>query len=169
MSLKGNNSSFLIVAFFVTIIGIGIFIFSVNSLKPIKNKSNPNQPLVVSSSSSNLYETLSPASVPSRTIECKQAITYSTSGVPGPYQCPNGALNITDWKALAALEPSVLNLGYSPSSNQVQNALCNDVKANISNPIEETVYSIASLYYGWHFSSNPESIILNGTCHNIDD
>lgn len=112
---------------------------------------------------------LSPATVPSRVPECSQPISYSSIGVPEPYQCSNGYLNATEWQALAALEPSVLALGYNATANQVQSALCSDVKANISNHIEEIVYQIASLYYGWHFNTNPEVVILNGTCQNVDD
>jgi prepilin-type N-terminal cleavage/methylation domain-containing protein len=115
------------------------------------------------------YAVLSPASVPSKTAECSLGITYASNGVPGPVQCPNGDLNSTEWNALAALEPSVFKLGYSVNIGQVQTALCSDVAANISNPIELTVYQIASLYYGWSFSSNPSAVLTNGSCNNVDD
>lgn len=115
------------------------------------------------------YAVLSPATVPSKTMECSLGITYAGNGVPGPVQCSNGDLNSTEWNALAALEPSVLMLGYNVNASQVQTALCNDVSANISNPIELTVYQIASLYYGWNFSSNPSVVLTNGTCNNVDD
>ncbi len=115
------------------------------------------------------YAVLSPATVPSKTAECSQSITYASNGVPGPVQCSNGGLNSTDWSALAALEPSVLRLGYNASTSQVQTALCGDVSANISNSIELTVYQIASLYYGWNFSTNPSVVLTNGTCRNVDD
>ena len=115
------------------------------------------------------YAVLSPATVPSKTVECAQSITYAGNGVPGPVQCSNGGLNSTDWNALAALEPSSLKLGYNANPSQVQTALCNDVSANISNPIELTVYQIASLYYGWSFSTNPSVVLTNGTCRNAND
>lgn len=115
------------------------------------------------------YATLSPATVASKTAECNQSIAYASNGVPGPVQCANGELNVTDWDALAALEPKVLSLGYSASASSVQSALCSDVQANISNPIEQTVYQIASLYYGWNFSPSPAVVIQNGTCQNVDD
>ncbi len=168
MGQKGNGLTVIIVALLVAILGIGWFVYSINKSKEVKSASSSvaSSPKI---SSSTLYKTLAPATVPSKTLECIQPITYSTNGVPSPVQCSNGYLNVTEWKALAALEPSVLGLGYSPSVSQVQNALCMDVKANISNPIEEKVYSIASLYYDWHLNPNPESVILNGTCHNVDD
>ena len=169
MNQKGNGLTFIIVAMLVAILGIGWFVYSINNHKQVKNSSNSSNLAPKIGSSSNLYKTLSPASVPSKTLECSQPITYSASGVPGPVQCSDGSLNVIEWKALAALEPSVLGLGYNPSVNQVQNALCTDVKANISNPIEEKVYSIATLYYDWHLNPNPEQVILNGTCHNVDD
>jgi prepilin-type N-terminal cleavage/methylation domain-containing protein len=115
------------------------------------------------------YAVLSPATVPSKTAECSLGITYASSGVPGPVQCSNGDLNSTDWNALAALEPSAFKLGYDVSASQIQTALCDDVAANISNSIELTVYQIASLYYGWNFSSNPSVVLTNGTCNNVDD
>lgn len=148
------------------ILAVAIAVFNKSSSPPT---SKPNGSKIVPQSNSLSFKTLSPATVPSKTAECVEPINYSSSGVPMPYECSNNELNITEWKALAALEPSLLRLGYNPSSTQVQAALCSDVKANISNSIEETVYSIASLYYGWHFTSNPELIILNGTCQNIDD
>ncbi len=169
MDQKGNGLTVIIIAILVAILGIGWFVYSINKPKEIKNASSSVVSSPKISSSTNLYKTLAPATVPSKTLECAQPITYSANGVPGPVQCSNGGLNVTEWKALAALEPSVLGLGYNPSVNQVQNALCMDVKANISNPIEEMVYSIASLYYNWHLNPNPETVILNGTCHNVDD
>ena len=112
---------------------------------------------------------LSPATVPSKTAECSQSVTYASNGVPGPVQCSNGELNSTEWNALAALEPSILKLGSNVNAGQVQSALCNDVATNISNPIELTVYQIARLYYGWNFSNNPSVVLTNGTCTNADD
>ena len=102
------------------------------------------------------YATLSPATVASKAAECNQT-------------CPNGDLNVDEWNVLAALEPSVFVLGYGASAAQVQAALCADVGANVSNPIEATVYQIAALYYGWNFTSNPSVVLTNGTCKNVDD
>jgi hypothetical protein len=115
------------------------------------------------------YATLSPATVPSKAPECTQALTFSSDGDSSPIQCSNGDLNVTEWNTLGAFEAKVMTLGYAATSTQVRAALCSDVNANVSNAIEETIYQITSLYYGWHFSSNPSVVITNGTCVNVDD
>ncbi|HUC87569.1 MAG TPA: hypothetical protein VMR95_00265 [Candidatus Binatia bacterium] len=115
------------------------------------------------------YATLSPATVASKAAECNQTVAFSSNGDSGPVTCPNGDLNVDEWNVLAALEPSVFVLGYGASAAQVQAALCADVGANVSNPIEATVYQIAALYYGWNFTSNPSVVLTNGTCKNVDD
>ena len=122
-----------------------------------------------SNAPANPYVALSPATVPSKAPECSQQITYSASGVVSPLTCTNGDLNVLAWNSLATLEPSVMSLGYGASSSQVQAALCSDVHANISNPIEEVSYQISALYYGWNFTTNPSAVINNGTCVNVDD
>lgn len=119
-----------------------------NSSTTITN-SNPSTP------ASNPYAILSPAAVPSKTAECTQALTFASNGDSGPAACSNGDLNITEWNALAALEPSVLKLGYNASSAQVQAAICADINTNIISAIESTVYQIAALYYGWNFNPAP--------------
>src|SRR5665213_850368 len=100
------------------------------------------------------YATLSPATVPSKTAECNQPITFAGNGNSGPVTCGNGDLNATEWNALAALEPTVMSLGYGPTASQVQTALCNDANASNSDAntknsliVEATVYQITALYY----------------------
>lgn len=151
----------------VIILAIGGYWIYSGKNKPVAGTSTSTASSTPSTSTA--YATLSPASVPSKVVECNQAVSYASNGVPGPVQCTNGELNAADWKALAALEPKILSLGYGASAASVQATLCSDVKANISNPIEITAYQIASLYYGWSFSSNPSVVITNGTCRNIDD
>jgi hypothetical protein len=130
---------------------------------------NPATTASSSTSSSNAYTVLPPATVPPKTPECTQTVTYDSSGASGPVTCSNGDLNSLEWNSLSALEPSVMKLGYSATSAQVQSALCADVEQNISNQIELISYQISSLYYGWNFSSNPSAVITNGTCQNVDD
>jgi hypothetical protein len=120
-------------------------------------------------STNSAYKVLSPATVPSKTAECNQQISFSSNGDSGPITCNDGSLNVTEWNSLAALEPSVMTLGYGVTVTQVQSALCADVKENISNAIEATTYQISALYYGWNFSENPTTVITNGTCVNVDD
>jgi hypothetical protein len=120
---------------------------------------------------SDVYTTLSPATVPSKTAECTQTITFASNGNSGPVTCSNGELNVTEWNALSGIEPTVMTLGYSPTVSQVQSALCSDANAsdsdantNNSHAIEATVYQITALYYGWNFSPSPTAVLSNGTC-----
>ncbi len=113
--------------------------------------------------------TLPPATVSPKIAECSQALTFTGNGNPSPAQCATGGLNKQAWVSVAALEPSVMGLGYGATATQVQSALCADVHANISNPIEQTAYQLSSLYYGWHFALDPSVVIRNGTCVNVDD
>jgi hypothetical protein len=124
-----------------------------------------------SASATNAYAILSPATVASKTAECSQQLTFDSNGDSGPITCPDGDLNLTEWNALAALEPSIFTLGPSPTVAQVQAALCADTNdsdsdANTSNSkiIEMTVYHIAQLYYGWSFTSDPTVVLSNGSC-----
>jgi hypothetical protein len=171
-----NKNGFSLVDLFFILLGflimgsVGLLVF--HSLHHTsKNASTTQTSSSGSSSTSNAsYTVLSPATVPSKTAECNQQITFSSNGNSGPVQCSNGDLNVLEWNALATLEPTVLTLGYGATSIQVQTALCNDVKssqsdANTNNAdiIEGTVYQIAKLYYDWNFSPDP-STVLSGGC-----
>lgn len=147
----------------------GYFLYSTASQKIVNVKGQPTSISSGSSSSTPTYTILPPATVAPKVAECSEDITFASNGDSGPVQCSNGDLNVKEWQSLAALEPTVFKLGYDANVSQVQTALCNDVKANISNPIEVTVYQIAALYYGWNFNTNPTSVISNGTCVNVDD
>jgi hypothetical protein len=122
-------------------------------------------------STTNAYAVLSPATVPSKVAECNTPITFASNGNSGPIQCSNGDLNVTEWNALSALEPSIMSLGYGATPSQIQPALCNDANASDSDantknsiPVEMTVYQISALYYGWNFSTNPTSVLTDGGC-----
>ncbi len=145
----------------VLAIGFGVFYLFRGSTVP----SNTG----LSSSTGNTvnpFATLKPAIVPSKTPECQQTLTYASSGEPSPVQCSNGDLNVLAWKALAALEPTVMKLGYTSSQSQVMSAMCTDINvANqdatsaLSEPVEASAYQLASLYYGWHYNINPRFVI----------
>jgi len=134
-----------------------------------QNSTTHNSATSTGTRNSNEYAILAPATVPPKSPECHQQLTFSSGGDSGPVTCANGDLNVTEWNSLDTLEPTALTLGYNATISQVQTALCADVHANVSNAIEETVYQIASLYYGWHFTGNPSSVLTNGTCVNTDD
>ncbi len=119
----------------------------------------------------NDYAVLIPATVPPKIPECSEPLSYSSNGDPSPIQCSNGAINVNDWKAMAALEPTVMKLGYTPTGAQVVAAICLDGNAanqdstpTISAPLETNAYAIASLYYGWTFGLNPVAILEHGGC-----
>jgi hypothetical protein len=147
----------------------GYFIFHDNhSHSPAASSTTSSQ---ATSTPKNSYATLSPATVPSKAPECSTPISFQGNGNSGPIQCPNGDLNVTEWNALSALEPTVMSLGYSASASQVQAALCKDATASASDAnttnsfiVEGTVYQITALYYGWSFPSNPSAILSSGSC-----
>jgi hypothetical protein len=119
----------------------------------------------------NTYTTLSPATVPSKAAECSTAISFDAQGVPSPLTCADGDLNVQAWDSLATLEPTLLNLGYSATATQAQSAMCADVNATLSDAntknsivVEDTVYKIAALYYGWSFATDPTAALTNGSC-----
>ncbi len=179
-NLSNNTEGFstleIVVAIFVFIILLSIahlLLHHKPSKTPSSSTSNSvtNQTTTPTPAPRNPYSTLSLANVPSKTPECTAALTYGSNGDPQPVQCPNGDLNVTEWNALAALEPTVMTLGYGASEAQVQTAICNDANAadedssaSSSNAIEVSVYQISALYYGWDFSSNPSVVLTNGSC-----
>lgn len=117
------------------------------------------------------YAVLPPATVPSKVAECTTPISFASNGNSGPIQCPNGDLNMTEWNALAALEPSVMSLGYGATVAQIEPALCSDANASKSDAntkngaiVEATVYQISALYYGWNFSPNPAAVLNGSGC-----
>jgi hypothetical protein len=174
---KHNTKGFSAVEIaFVLVVITGLclsgYLLLSNSHKPKRPSETTNSATstnTTTNSSNGAYAVLSPASVPSKTAECNQAISFSSNGDSGPITCSDGELNATEWNSLAALEPSVMNLCYGATSAQIQSSLCADVRANISNPIEVTTYQITALYYGWNFNPSPTSVITNGTCVNTDD
>ena len=167
-------SLFILVIMFFAIVGGGYIIYLESNLSKTAATTNNNStaPTNTSTTSTNpAYSVLKPAIVPSKTAECSQTLTYSSDGNPSPIQCSNGDLNELAWNALAALEPIVMKLGYQPTTQQVISAICTDGNAanadstpTIAAPIETSVYRIASLYYGWHFSINPQALLTRGGC-----
>ena len=169
-----QDGSIYVVAMIVVLIFVvgsaGLTIFAIfHTSKSSQTVTSDNQR--PSGNLTNSFTILSPAAVPPKTAECSQAISFQSNGNSGPIQCANGDLNTTEWKALSALEPSVMSLGYNPSISQLQADLCSDAAASSSDAntknsylIETTVYQISALYYGWSFSPNPSAILTNNGC-----
>jgi hypothetical protein len=159
----------LVVALMVFIILGLVAYFIYHSLHPKPIASPTTAQSAASPTPTSSYAVLSPATVPPKTAECTQPISFAANGTSGPVQCANGDLNATEWSALAALEPTVMSLGYNATATQVQSALCSDANASSSDAntkngslVEAVVYQISVLYYGWNFSSNPASVLSGG-------
>lgn len=148
----------------------GYFILH-DSSKTVAPVAQQTKPVTTPSTTTYLYAVLPPATVPSKVAECTTPISFASNGNSGPIQCQNGDLNVTEWNALAALEPSVMSLGYGASVAQIEPALCNDANASNSDAntknsgiVEATVYQISALYYGWNFSANPAAVLNSSSC-----
>lgn len=157
-------------ATFLLVVAIGYYVFtSVNTKAVNSTQSSQQTKATLQPQPISPYATLKPATVPSKTAECSQQLSYNSNGDPSPVTCSNGDLNILDWQAMAALEPKVMKLGYSPTLAQVEAAICIDGNAAnadssvyITGPLEANAYQVSSLYYGWHFSINPIALLYNG-------
>lgn len=152
-----------VAAFLVVIFG-GVAIFgalSGGSSPAISTQSAPT--------SSTNVSILKPATVPPKAGECSVSLTYASNGNPSPITCAGNEINVQAWNALAALEPTVMKLGYNPTAARVEQAICfdgNDANVDsspiISAPLESSIYTLASLYYGWHFNINPTALLSSG-------
>lgn len=154
---------------FISVVIVGYLIYASLNTKTTNVATPQDYKTSTSKTDNTTYAILKPASVPSKLAECSATLSYDSNGNPSPIQCSNGALNIQAWNALAALEPTVMKLGYSPTQKQVQNGICldgnaanQDSTAAISAPLETSVYQLSSLYYGWHFSINPTQLLTSG-------
>ncbi len=151
------------------VVGAGFLVYSNLAAKKPGNGYSPQPTRIQSNAGASSYAILKPADVPPKIGECSQTLSYASNGDPSPISCANGDLNILDWQAVAALEPTVMKLGYSATQAQIQHAICvdgnvadADSSAAISAPIETNAYEIASLYYGWKFNINPSALLLSG-------
>lgn len=177
MDFKLNQKGFGIFGYLVlplvivVIIFIALILITNHKAKSTAIKHTSNSSTSSALASNNLFKVLSPASVPPKVAECSENVTYASNGQPSPIQCDNGYLNVIAWNSLATIEPSVMTLGYNANVSQVQSAICADANAanadssaTTSNAIEATVYQISSLYYGWHFTTDPSLVLRNGIC-----
>ncbi len=152
-----------VVAFLVVIFG-GIAIFGA-----LSGGSSPTISTQAVPTGTTNVSILKPATVPPKANECSVSLTYASNGNPSPITCSGNEINVQAWNALAALEPRVMKLGYSPTATQVEQAICfdgNDANVDsspiISAPLESSIYTLASLYYGWHFNINPTALLSSG-------
>jgi hypothetical protein len=165
--------AFIALASCIVVILIGLFVFHSDHHQSVTVQPSALKPKssTTLTKNTNSYAVLSPATVPSKTAECSQPLSYASDGDSGPIQCASGDLNTLEWNALSALEPSVMSLGYDASETEVQTAICNDASdsdsdanTDAANVIETTTYQISALYYGWSFATNPSAALGNGSC-----
>jgi hypothetical protein len=110
---------------------------------------------------------LPPATVPPKIAECQRRLYVSTDGNRGPLTCSSGALNTVAWQSFADETPHLLimRLGEHATLRLVVRTLCKDlVHQHSTGPIETSAYTLAALYYGWHFSTDPEQIVSSDAC-----
>jgi hypothetical protein len=175
--LRINTKAFTIAELFFVVAGITIIAITGFSIihkrhveTGVRATAHTTTPMNTVSAS-NPYAVLTPATVASKTAECSQTLVYSSDGNSGPVTCANGDLNVLEWNGLAALEPTVMTLGYGATVAQIQAALCkdaadsdSDANSNASSIIEATTYQISALYYGWNFSPSPSAVLSDGGC-----
>ncbi len=173
---SGKASQRLVLSLLATAVFVGLLWLLLSGNKQssgsvLNESTSSTSSSTTSSPSSNAYAILSPATVPPKVPECSTQIAYDSNGNSGPITCPNGALNVLEWNALAALEPKVMSLGYTASESQVAATLCADASDSNSDAttrdsaiIETTTYQISALYYGWSFSTNPSAVLSNSQC-----
>src|SRR6267143_754549 len=90
---------------------------------------------------------------PSPTASASAAASPSISISPGA-ESP-----VPAWRFYADVSASVLGLGLNPSAGQVEAAICDDFKRGHATKVEEdSGYKLASTYYGWNFSIDPEKV-----------
>jgi hypothetical protein len=172
-STTGGFASLEVVFAVLVVIALGLTGYFVmhDSSKTATPVTTSAKAVTTPSTTTNAYAVLAPATVPSKIAECSTPITFAGNGNSGPIQCANGGLNVTEWNALAALEPTVMSLGYGATPGQIQPALCADANASDSDAntkngsiVEATVYQISALYYGWSFTTNPAAVLSGGGC-----
>ncbi len=112
-------------------------------------------------------QVLPPATVPPRVDECIQQLTFGADGNVWPVSCVNGDLNVLAWQEIAKGNPLIMTLGPYATPDQVEEALCSDLR-NSTIPIATSAYQISALYYGWSFGVDPSQILPNGGCPTTD-
>ena len=94
------------------------------------------------------FEILAPATVPPEHAECAGGLALYEDGNVGPLTC-HGGVNVGAWEALRRGESPLWRLGRSPAEAQVIAAIC--AGGSFTANQLDSVYQLASAYYGWHF------------------
>jgi hypothetical protein len=96
---------------------------------------------------------LPPAAVPpaSGVSECSVVLQIGADGNASPVFCPDGGINVMAWTYFAKLNTLVMALSSDADVQQVETAMCTDLK-NSTIPIETSAGQLAFRYYGWQFA-----------------
>lgn len=105
---------------------------------------------------------LVPATVPPKVDVCSSQLVFAVDGTAGPLKCQNGHLNSLAWQYYAKFNLIVMALGPRATPGQVDEAICNDLRANrsVTIPKETDAIRLATLYYGWSFALTPGPVGL---------
>ncbi|MGA9775452.1 MAG: hypothetical protein WBU92_05975 [Candidatus Dormiibacterota bacterium] len=97
--------------------------------------------------------------------ECATALQHQLSGAVTPITCPDGSVNVLAWDYLIQYNYEVQALGPTPSLGELEGAFCSKYQVQATpEPVALDLYQIAAAYYGWHFSSNPSTIVSGASC-----
>jgi hypothetical protein len=96
----------------------------------------------------NSFAVLSPAKVPPVHRECAGGLVLYEDGNVGPLTC-DGGVNVGAWENLSHGDSPLMSLGKNPSQDQVIAAICAGGRYTVN--VLDSVYDLASTYYGWHF------------------
>jgi hypothetical protein len=96
---------------------------------------------------------LPPATVPpaAGVSECSLTLQIGADGNAGPLFCADGGINVLAWSYFAKDNPLVMALSSAAVQQQVETAMCTDLKTSTI-PIETSAGQLAFRYYGWKFS-----------------
>ena len=89
------------------------------------------------------------------------ATHFGADGNVWPVSGVNGDLNVLAWQEIAKGNPLIMTLGPYATPDQVEEALCSDLRRSTI-PIATSVYQISAFYYGWSFGVDPSQILPNG-------
>jgi hypothetical protein len=79
------------------------------------------------------------------------ALEIGADGNAGPLFCSDGGVNVRAWTYFAKDNPLVMALSSEAVPQQVETAMCADLKTSTI-PIETSSGQLAFRYYGWNFA-----------------
>jgi hypothetical protein len=104
--------------------------------------------------------TLAPATGPPvpGLMSCSHSLHFSPMGDGYPLLCDRLGINLVAWSYYAATDPPVLGLGRGASVSEVKLAMCDGLtQGHAPATVETCAERMAGVYYGWHFSLNPDT------------